>query len=46
MREKHAAIGVLAGTIRKLIESGEIQSDKIDEIRLRIGQPVWLLYDR
>lgn len=46
MREKHAAIGVLAGTIRKLIESGELQSDKIDEIRLRIGQPVWLLYDR
>ena len=44
MKEKHTAISVLAGTIRRLLERGELRTNKIEEIRLRIGQPVWMLY--
>lgn len=44
MKEKHTAIGVLAGTIRRLLESGELRTNRIEEVRLRIGQPVWMLY--
>ena len=42
--EKNMAIQILAVEIRKRIQKSAINLEQLEEIRLRIGQPVWLLY--
>lgn len=44
--EKNMAIQILAVEIRKRIQKSAINLEQLEEIRLRIGQPVWLLYQQ
>lgn len=46
MEEENTAIKILSTPIKKLIRQSKLQVEKLEEIRLRIGQPVWLLYER
>lgn len=46
MEGESTAIQILAVPIKTLIRQSKLQVEKLEEIRLRIGQPVWVLYER
>lgn len=46
MREESTVLRILAGSIRKLFLKCQLDYEKLEEIRLRIGQPVWILYQQ
>lgn len=44
-RRKQQILNILAARIRKVVEAERLDYDKLQEIRLRTGQPLLLLYD-
>ena len=46
MEGKNTAIQILSIPIKNLVRQSKLQVEKLKEIRLRIGQPVWILYER
>lgn len=46
MEEENTAIRILSASIRQLVKQSGVQVEKLEEIRLRIGQPVWMLYEQ
>ena len=43
MKEKQI-LNVLPGTVRRQVEREELRYDLLQEIRLRVGQPLILIY--
>lgn len=46
MEGESTAIKILSAPIKTLLKQSKLKVEKLEEIRLRIGQPVWILYGR